>query len=462
MTIWTPVLDRSKPLYIAIADAISKDVEGGTLPEGVRLPPQRDLAWRLGVTLGTVTRAYKEAEERGLLAGEVGRGSYVRRQRQAIPMPPTNPDQTTVIDLSHAVPAPVVTTEEFDAALVSVMRDSRKLDLLDYVPTDGFPLHKTMSVAWLKHSGIEVGEQDIVMTAGAHVGFVTVIQALCGPGEKVMAENVTYALLGGTMRNSHVEPLGLPMDEDGLSPDGFERAAKAGESRVLYIVPSLHNPTTHTMSRRRRDEIVAIARKYGVTIIEDDIFRLLDPRAQPPTFYSLAPERTFHVTSFSKTLAPGLRIGIVVTPRGQERILKNHMRSTGARTVGLTGEIARYWIETDIAMSILTRSRNELAARRESFLQVFKGRSFRCEPSAPYAWLALPEHWSANRFASVLAGLNVRVTPEWAFRLDGERQGRHIRICFGPPQDGWQTRRGFEIIRDLMDEQPDEGFTPVA
>ena len=71
MTIWTPVLDRSKPIYLAIADAITHDVEGGTLPTGTRLPPQRDLAWRLGVTLGTITRAYKEAEGRGLLAGEV-------------------------------------------------------------------------------------------------------------------------------------------------------------------------------------------------------------------------------------------------------------------------------------------------------------------------------------------------------------------------------------------------------
>ena len=80
MTIWQPELDRSKPLYLAIADAMLRDVEGGLLREGVRLPPQRDLAWKLGVTLGTVTRAYKEAETRGLLEGEVGRGSYIRKR----------------------------------------------------------------------------------------------------------------------------------------------------------------------------------------------------------------------------------------------------------------------------------------------------------------------------------------------------------------------------------------------
>lgn len=462
MTIWTPVLDRSKPLYLAIADAISHDVDGGTLPDGARLPPQRELAWKLGVTLGTITRAYREAGERGLLAGEVGRGSYIRKTRHASPLPSPSPEHEGLVDLSHAIPPPIVTAEEFDLAMDAVRRDPRKLDLLDYAPPDGFPQHKSMAVTWLRRSGIEAAEQNIVITAGAHLGFTTVLEAITAPGETVLAETVNYALLRTTFRNAHVTPVAVAMDEDGMMPDALEKAAKTSGSRILYLVPSLQNPTTNTMSRRRRDALVAVARKHDLTIIEDDIFRLLDERTQPPTFYALAPERTFHVTSLSKTLAPGLRIGIVVTPANQERALKSHVRSMASRNVGITGEIARYWIETDMASAILTRVRNELAARRNVFLQVFKGLPFRCDPGAPYAWVELPEHWQPGRFVRALSSRRVRVSPGSAFVLDGSQASRHVRVCFGGPDSGVQTRKGLERMRDLMAEEPEEDFTPVA
>jgi DNA-binding transcriptional MocR family regulator len=445
MTIWLPQLDRSKPLYLAIADAITQDVEGGTLTKGDRLPPQRDLAWKLGVTLGTVTRAYKEAEQRGLLTGEVGRGSYIRQGHVVTTLPPLPTELQDIIDLTHAVPPPVVTTQEFDAALHSVMRDPRKLDLLDYAPPDGFALHKTMAVQWLKHSGIDANEREIFITAGAHLGLITVLEALTEPGEKIMAENVNYALLRNTFKNAHLEPVPLEMDAEGLTPEAFDQAARTGASRILYLVPTLQNPTTSTMSHQRREELVAVARNHNITIIEDDIFRLLDARVQPPTFYTLAPERTYHITSLSKTLAPGLRIGFVVAPDGQDRMLRSHIRIMAARTVGITGEIARYWIESDLASGILTRTRNELASRRAVFLDVFKDQKLRCEPGAPFAWLQLPE-----------------VSPGSLFHLNRNTQSQHIRICFGNPQSTWQTRSAFETIRKLMNEHDEDEFTPVA
>jgi DNA-binding transcriptional regulator YhcF (GntR family) len=124
MTIWQPDLDRSKPLYLAIADAMMRDVESGMLPKGTRLPPQRDLAWKLGVTLGTVTRAYKEAETRGLLEGEVGRGSFVRNRAVVEGLPEPANEKSGVMDLSHAIPPPIVKSEELDVAMQSVMREN--------------------------------------------------------------------------------------------------------------------------------------------------------------------------------------------------------------------------------------------------------------------------------------------------------------------------------------------------
>ncbi len=462
MTLWTPTLDRSKPLYLAIADAMTHDVEAGTLAKGDRLPPQRDLAWKLGVTLGTVTRAYKEAEQRGLLTGEVGRGSYIRHVQPVTALPQQSQEQQNVVDLTHAIPPPVVSVQEFDAALNSVMRDPRKLDLLDYAPPDGFALHKTMAAQWLKRSGIYASEKDIFITAGAHLGLITVLEALTEPGESIMAETVNYALLRTTFANAHLETLALDMDHEGLTPEALDQAARTGTSRLLYLVPTLQNPTTSTMSHQRREEIVSIARKYNITIIEDDIFRLLDARVQPPTFYTLAPERTYHISGLSKTLAPGLRIGFVVTPEGQDRVMRNHIRTMAARTVGITGEIARYWIESDIATTILDRTRHELAARRATFMEVFAGCTFRCEPGAPYAWLELPDYWTAPRFASALLAQRIKVSPGSLFQLNRNIPSRHIRVCFGNPQPAWQNRKAYETIRDMMMNSDEDEFTPVA
>jgi DNA-binding transcriptional MocR family regulator len=462
MTIWTPVLDRSKPLYIAIADAITLDVESGTLPIGTRLPPQRDLAWRIGVTLGTVTRAYKEAETRGLLTGEVGRGSFIKQAGKVRALPGMSPEADGVADLSHAIPPPVISQVEFDAAMSCVMREPRRLALLDYAPPEGFAHHRELGARWLVHSGIQADPGDVTVTAGAHVGFLTILGAIAEPREAVMAEQVNYALLGATLRNAYLEALPIEMDEEGLLPDAFERAARSGRSRILYLVPSLQNPTTNTMKRVRREAIVSIARKYNITIIEDDIFRLLDPRAQPSTFYALAPERTFYLTGLSKVLAPGLRMGFIVTPQGQNRVLKAHIRTAASRSIGITGEMARYWIESDLAMTILARIRNEFASRRSVFLDVFKGFEFRCEQAAPFAWLQLPERWSAGRFSTVLSGRGVKVTPGSAFEFGATRSSRFIRLCFGSPATVYGLRAALENVHALTQDQDDEDFTPVA
>ncbi len=462
MTIWQPELDRSKPLYLAIADAMLRDVDSGTLQEGSRLPPQRDLAWKLGVTLGTVTRAYREAENRGLLEGEVGRGSYIRKRPQVNSLAASAQDGDGTIDLSHAIPPPIVKPEEMDQAMQSIMRDPRKLMLLDYAPPEGFHMHRTMAVQWLKRSGVETTENSVVISAGAHLGLITVLEAI-GEGQVgVMAERTNYSQLVTTFKNTHLNPIAVEMDDDGMLPDSLERKAKTTGCRLIYLVPTLQNPTTHTMSAKRRDDIVALARKYDLTIIEDDIFRLLDARVQPPTFYELAPERTYHINSLSKTLAPGLRIGFVVSPHGQERLLRSHMRNMAARSVGITGEIARYWIETDLASDILERTRSELAARRSLFVEVFKGHEFRCSPGAPYAWLKLPDHWLPNRFAQAMAARKIKLTPGNRFELEQGKPSQHVRICFGHPKVGWRMREAFETIADMMGDGDMDDFTPVA
>ncbi|MBZ0261122.1 MAG: PLP-dependent aminotransferase family protein [Hyphomicrobiales bacterium] len=462
MTIWTPQLSQDKPIYLAIADAMAGDIMSGKLNVGDKLPPHRDLAWRLKVTVGTVTRAYKEAEIRGLLSGEVGRGSYVREVSGSTALPSRAEVATQIADLSHAAPPPVYSADEFDAALAHVMREPSRLALLDYMPPEGHVHYRAMGAKWLARSGIDISEANVIVTSGAHLGILACLSVLAQPGESVMAENLNYASLGSLVLGLNLKPVPLAMNETGLDLEDLERAAKTGESKILYLVPTLQNPTTLTMPREKRDAIVEIARRYNLTIVEDDIFRLLDDRVQPPTFYSLAPERTYHITSLSKTLAPGLRIGFVATPPGRAQFLRLRQRASGARVTGLTAEVARYWLETDIAEHLMRRVIGEMGARRSIFREVFSRHAFKCEPGAPFGWLTLPGHWSPLRFASKALSHNVRIIPGPAFSFGPQARDHGVRICFGAPATGQDLREALLKIRDLMGGDPEDDFTPVA
>ncbi|MFN4144057.1 PLP-dependent aminotransferase family protein [Aestuariivirga sp.] len=463
MTIWLPQLRRERPLYLEIADAIRHDALSGALKPGDRLPPQRDLAYRLGVTTGTVTRAYAEAEKMGLVAGEVGRGSFVKApgaQARAYEIP--SPSKSGIIDLSQASPPRIHALQDLDTALRQIMASPSRLDLLDYTPAEGHPLHRAMGVTWLARCGIHVKEEDVVVTAGAHAALIACLSAIAGPGDRMFVEGLNYPTIKPIARHLGVTLVPLEMDLGGLVPEALERAARAGEARLLYIVPTLQNPTTSSLNHDRRAAVIDIARRYGLTLIEDDIFRLLDPRTQPPTLFSLAPDRTWHITSISKSLSPGLRVGFVATPPGRARQLIRHQTVASGRAVGLAAEVARHWIEGDTADRVLSAIIAENQARRALALEALRGREVHCAPYAPFLWLKLPESWTPGDFARALDGRGIHVTPGTAFAIDRRSDDQGVRICFGGPVTREELRQALASIDALLDEDPTERLNPVA
>lgn len=149
------------------------DIQRGVLKPGDRLPTHRDLAYRLKITTGTVTRAYSEADKMGLLVGEAGRESFVRAPGASAAACISSHDG--IIELSNAVPPSVQLTQDLDDALRRVMLQPSRLDLLDYTPTAGHPLHRAMGAKWLARSGIEVSDEQVVVTSGAQAALISVL-----------------------------------------------------------------------------------------------------------------------------------------------------------------------------------------------------------------------------------------------------------------------------------------------
>ena len=463
MTIWMPQLPDGRPRYIAIAEAMTADLLRGVLKPGDRLPTHRDLAHRLGVTTGTVTRAYAEAEKLGILVGEVGRGTFLRHpDAHAVPFAGLAAPAAEGVDLTQASPPAIHAFQDLDRALARIMVSPGRLDLLDYTPPEGHPLHRAMGAKWLARSGIIVDQSQVIVTSGAHAALISTLASLSQHGDRLFVEGLNYPAIKPIARQLGIALVPLEIDEGGLVPESLERAARAGEARMLYIVPTLHNPTTATLSLDRRTAIVDIARRFGLTLIEDDIFRLLDPRLQPPTLYQMAPERTYHITSISKTLAPGLRVGFVTTPPGRSDILLRHQTVASGRAVGLAAEVARHWIEGDGADKIMSAVIAENAARRDIAREVFRGKGFRCGPGAPFIWLQLPDQWQPGDFARAAQDRGVKVSPGSAFAIDRRADDRSVRMCFGGRADRNGLRAAFATVNALLDENPDDRFHHVA
>ena len=331
----------------ALRNASKRQLRNGTLPAGTKLPPQRDLAFDIGVTIGTVGRAYALVRERGLVSGEVGRGTFVlgREADQQI-APVAAPWRSA----RRACPCPArqAAHGQHVGARRRPERDHRKADaeILRDASRRGGRLHPRMAGSWqeagsrwLKSGNWTPDPSSIVSTIGAHAAVLGVIAAMTAPGDKIAYEELTYSSISRSANLIGRRSVLIGSDDDGADPEDFERLCAQQHPKIAFLMPSLQNPTLAIMPLERRKAIVEIARKYNVWLIEDAIYGELLTE-QPPTFAELAPERTFHVGGLSKTVAAGVRGGWVSCPANfAPRVLTAHKMITGGIPF-LLGELA--------------------------------------------------------------------------------------------------------------------------
>jgi len=459
---WIPDLQAHPgPRYQAIAEAIGTAIRGGELSGGDRLPPQRELAWKLGVTVGTVSRGYTLAEQRGLLSGEVGRGTYVRTTPTASDGSSLSVDHGDSLDMSvntASVPGRA-------ALLADVFRDLANGDdmeaALRYMPSAGHPRHRGALVPWLKRHDIDHAKpESIVLTAGAAQGLMLSMAVLTQAGEPVMAERLTYP---GVIEAAHLlnRPLvALDMDEDGVTPDALERAAVDRGARVAVLVPTIQNPTASVMSEQRRRDIVAVAEKRDLLLVEDDVYGNL-PESHPPALVSLAPERTVYLSSASKCLAPGLRAGWMLAPERYVSRLVSAVYATSVAQPAFTFEIVARWIESGAADQLVKDLREETAARQKITADIMGDFSYSTHPNAFHIFLNLPSRWRGGVFAEAAATKNIRIMPASSFMVGDDHAPRAVRVCISRPPDRESLTRGLHILHDLAQAGPSAGRTMV-
>jgi DNA-binding transcriptional MocR family regulator len=459
MTSWTPDLQgREGPLYRAIADALAADIEQGRLAPGTRLPTHRELAERVGVTVGTVTRAYAEAERRGLIGGEVGRGTYVRHREAPRPLPsqPTETGDDTLIELGlnwPATPEGDPATQALRRTLEELQHSPTLLEMLAYQPQAGLLSHRAAGAEWISRFGLTVQPDQVVVCSGGQHAMEVALQALVRPGETVLTEALTYPGMKALANKLHLRLQGVATDAQGLVPEALEAACRGG-AKLLYCMPNLQNPTGTVMPPERRERIAAIIRAQGLTVLEDDVYSLLIEK-RPPPLCALVPESGYFIAGVSKLIAPGLRIGYLAAPRrGTERLAET--AGLAARmTPPLTAEICSRWIQDGTADELVARRRQE-AQERLALAREILGEAVLAGVHGPtyHLWLELPAHWRSEAFSAQARRNGVSVSPSEVFAVGAAVAPGAVRVCLGPPRTRALLAKGLQRLRDTLEGGP--------
>ena len=386
MTIWSAVDRHEGPKYLAIADAIERAVAAEELPPRSRLPAQRDLARELGVTVGTVGRGYAEARRRGLLSGEVGRGTFVLQTpdpSSAFGLP--HGEAGGLLNLAHNAPHFGGVGATLRRALGSWSADHDLTQVLGYQDHRGTVRHRRAGARWLAQAGVDADPERVVVTNGAQHGMLTAFSAIAEPGDTVLAAAVEYPGMKAVARFLRLQLEGVALDAEGLRPDAFEEACRQHAPRALYCTPTIQNPTATVMPEERRREIAAIAERQGVTLVEDDTYGFLvsDP---PPPVTHFAGDRSIYLTSLSKCLAPGLRVGYLVAPPDLLDAIANAMMTTTILTSPVAAELATRMLDDGVATEVQDARRREARARNAMASDVLGAPALvrrGCAPRAP-------------------------------------------------------------------------------
>jgi DNA-binding transcriptional MocR family regulator len=452
MKSWMPALQgREGPRYLAIADALESDIATGRLAPGDRLPPQRELARRLGLDFTTVARGYVEASKRGLLESVVGRGTFVRRK--AMVLGEAGPRRSRA-DFSMNMPP-----EPEDPDLLARMRAgfasvAEDLDsLLRYQGFGGSPLDRDAATAWLGRRALVPSQERIFLTPGAHGAMVGIFSLLAKSGETILCEEITYPGVRAICAQLGLHLVGVATDGDGVIPEALDQAIGEWAPKAIYLNPTLQNPTTITIPERRRAALCELARRRNVPIVEDDAYGFI-PTHGPAPLAAIAPDICWHIAGLAKCIGAGLRLAYVVAPDARAGWSFNGaMRALCVMASPISAAIATRWIHDGTADTILRFIRAESAARERIAAKCLEPGTYLSDPLSFNLWLPLRNGWTRSVFVNHVRSAGLGVVPSDAFVAAGAPP-EAVRVGLGGPVSRAQVERGLELISHALETKP--------
>jgi len=449
MALWNPHLHSDAgSKYLGIVQALESDIYAGRVQPGDRLPSQRAIAEELQVDLTTVTRAFNEAKRRGLLEGNKGGGTYIRDslQQQLVA------EKLLKLDLSMNNPPQPVTanlSQHLSDGIAALMTDQRRMLQLHYQDAAGNPADREAASSWLQSKQLVVTTDRILIACGAQSALYGICKHLLPAGSELFTPEYTYPGLKAVANELDITLTAIACDEEGIIPAAFELACEQHMAKVLYLIPTIDNPTTVTMPLKRRQALAEIARRFQISIIEDDPYSALKHDAPTP-FVSLLPELTWHIVTLSKSATPALRVAFVITPDSQRcRELASVLRASSLMAPPLMCALVTRWIYDGTLGELAAAIREENNQRQQRVAALLADYTFSADPDGHHLWLTLPAQWQAEQFAREAQSHGVTIVPVGQFAIT-TTPIQAVRVSLGLALDMDALNRAIGILTQLL------------
>ena len=446
--------------YKRLAEAMELRILDGSIEGGAKLPPHRSLADRLGVTIGTVSRAYAELERMGLVVARVGDGTFVRQRdlerKRDIGFSNFVEERPEQFDMSRNMHIPGAETSLLAQSLLELARNPQTLaEMTLYTPDAGLPRYRQAGARWLAHGDFRPQAEQVLCVNGGQHGLLCTLMALLRAGDTLVTEQLTYPGLISAARMLGIKLLGAAMDEEGLIPAALDELCRQHRISALYCTPTLQNPTTGVLSVARREALVAVCREHNLLVIEDEAHAVLvEDRPPPLSFY--APERSVLIGSLSKAVAAGLRVGYLHAPVPLISRIAAALRGSCWMATPLAMELASGWIESGVAEKLLRQQIIEIGRRKQLVEGLLEGLSYRTHPQCPHFWIEVPEPWRASDVEAELKLKNYLVATAEAFAVGRAAVPQFVRASVSnASHDDALLLQGFQALSNSLRQGSD-------
>ena len=376
---WQPNRDLlKKPIYKSLINILQADILSNKISQNTKLPSQRDLDDFLDISFTTVGHAYKYGIKKGILYAKVGDGTYISPNAYKIPLLSMYELKKDIVDFGL-----VDTFGECDALLMPTVRnlcDHSKVErLLKYRNLEAHDKHLNIATDWLKTQGLTPSINQVAIINGVQTGLTAVLSALFKAGDRIAADRYTYANFLEIARLLHIEVVPIEYDEQGMIPEALELECIKKKIKGVFLMPSCNNPIGFQITERRRRQLADVIEKENLYVIEDDVFSFMVTYHQGKvlqTFQSLLPNHTIYLTSTTKFISSGIRVGFMVFPEKLKLKIERALLGTGARASKVETELVCQILSSPVSNQIIEKKYQLLKNANEIFDNIFSSMEF--------------------------------------------------------------------------------------
>ncbi|MCC8940941.1 PLP-dependent aminotransferase family protein [Bradyrhizobium sp. Arg68] len=435
----------SKSEYLRLADAIAAQIADGTLKPGDRLPAQRDFAFDRKIAASTAGRVYSELLRRGLIVGEVGRGTFISGEAKRGAAAPSEP-RSIPIDLEFNYPMRAEQTAMVAKSLDGLEKAAALDTALRWATSIGTPALRSAAAAHLSREGWSPSPEQLVFTGNGRQSIAAALSAVVPTGGRCGVEALTYPFVKGIAAKLGISLVPLAMDQGGVRPDAVQKAHREINLSAIYVQPAIQNPLGITMSPARRADLVRTVEKLEIPIVEDNVYSFFD---EEPPLAALAPNSSIVIDSLSKRVAPGLTAGFIVPPLRLRESVMASVRSGGWTASGYAFAAAQRLLDDGTVAELTRLRRLDARARQKLAIDRLTGFEIQTNGKCFHLWLTLPSHWRSQSFVAAAARRGIALTPSTAFAVTPGHAPNAVRLALAAPTMD-QLGTGLSTLASLL------------